>query len=172
MLSRAIGFVFLTILLLWFTLRRPYRHRFPRFFAFDALLGLVFLNAPWWFVEFASPPQLASWGLLMGSMLLALHGFWMLKTRGAPDEDIENTTHLVQEGAYRWIRHPLYTSLLLLGLGVVFKRVSWVSMVLFCILFLSLLWTVKYEERENVERFGQPYQEYMRRTRRFIPYLY
>ena len=169
---RVMGFMFLTILLLWLTLRRPYRHRFPRFFAFDALLGLVFLNAPWWFIEFKSSSQLASWGLLMGSFLLALHGFWMLKTRGAPDEDIENTTHLVQEGAYRWIRHPLYTSLFLLGLGVVLKHVSWESVVLFCILLLALFWTAKFEEQDNVQRFGRPYQEYMRRTRRFIPYLY
>lgn len=169
---RAIVFVILTVLLLWFTLRRPYRHRFPRFFAFDALLGLVFLNAPWWFGECLSPAQLLSWGLLIGSILLALHGFWMLKNRGAPDEDIENTTHLVQEGAYRWIRHPLYTSLLLLGLGVVFKHVTWESVVLLCLLLLALLWTAKFEEQDNVQRFGRPYQEYMRRTRRFIPYLY
>ena len=165
-------FAFLTILLLWFTLRRPYRHRFARFFAFEAILGLVFLNAAWWFENFASPMQLISWGLLIGSLILALHGFWMLKKRGAPEGDIENTTHLVQEGAYQWIRHPLYTSLLLLGAGILLKQLSWIGAGLFTVLLLSLVRTAEVEEQDNLKRFGHPYQEYMESTRKFIPFLY
>ena len=110
-------FLVLSLLLLFFTLRRPHRHRFFRFFAFESLLGLVIVNADAWFRNPGSPLQLISWFLLISSFLLAWHGFRMLRIFGRPDDDLENTTQLVNAGAYQLIRYPLYSSLLLLGSG-------------------------------------------------------
>ena len=42
---------------------------------------------------------------------------WIVNTVGAPKEDIENTSRLVSVGAYRYMRHPLYCTLLLGGVG-------------------------------------------------------
>jgi protein-S-isoprenylcysteine O-methyltransferase Ste14 len=165
-------FSVLSISLLVFTLRRPHRHRFFRFFAFECTLGLVVLNADSWFLDPTSVLQIVSWLLLSGSLLLALHGFHMLRSFGAPEEDLENTTELVDTGAYRYIRHPLYASLLLLGLGAFLKSPSGYGILLLVLLIVFLYATARVEEADNLERFGQLYAEYMETTRMFVPFLF
>jgi hypothetical protein len=101
--------------ILWFSwpsLRRPRSHGFFRFFAFEATLGLILLNLRDWFRAPFSWHQLISWVLLVSSLLLVIHGFYLLRRIGRPVGDFEQTTHLVRVGAYRYIRHPLYASLL------------------------------------------------------------
>ncbi len=165
------GFVLLSLALLWFTLRRPHAHRGYRFVAFEAILTLVFLQADRWFIDPLRPVQLLSWIALAVSLGLALHGFYLLRTQGAPNQDIENTTLLVTTGAYRYIRHPLYASLLLFGIGAALKQLSPLVAALVLILILAVYATAKVEERSNLERFGDTYRDYMSHTRMFIPYL-
>lgn len=164
-------FVILMTFLLGFTLRRPHRHRFYRFFAFVSLLGLVLVNAPSWFRDPYSPTQLVSWLFLACSLLLAAHGFWLLRIVGAPEGDFESTTCLVTVGAYRYIRHPLYCSILLGGVGAFFKSPTWLGLGLLGTLAAFVYATAKIEEGENIKRFGGTYQEYMERTKMFFPYL-
>jgi len=164
-------FIIITAFLLVFTLRRRHGHRFYRFFAFESLLGIVLMNAPDWFREPYSPTHLVSWGFLACSLLLAIHGFTLLKRMGAPEGDFESTTRLITAGAYRYIRHPLYCTLLLGGVGAFLKRPTWVGLWILGILAGFLYATARIEERGNVERFGESYREYMKRTKMFIPYL-
>ena len=70
-----------------------------------------------------------------------------------------------------YVRHPLYSSLLLLGWGAFFKNPSWIGLGLAACATLFLVATARVEETENVRYFGPEYREYMRRTRMFIPYL-
>jgi len=97
-------------------------HGFYRFFAFELLTALVLVNAPSWFHNPLSAPQLVSWSLGAASLALAIEGFRLLRVVGRPssaaggasDLGFERTTQLVTVGAYRFIRHPLYSSLLAL----------------------------------------------------------
>ncbi len=156
----------------WPHLRTPTRHGFYRVFAFEALLGLVLLGAPVWFVDPLSARQVVSWILLAASLVLAIHGITILHRFGAPQAGIETTQHLVQEGMYRVIRHPLYLSLGLVGAGAALKRPGAWSGALLLVLGALLLATALVEERENLARFGGAYRDYMRRTWRFIPFLF
>lgn len=165
-------FLILSIALLTFTLRRPYAHRWYRWVVFECLLALVILQAEVWFTDPFSVLQLFSWIALTGSFLLAIHGFSLLRRLGAPDQDIEATTRLVREGAYRFIRHPLYASLLLFGFGVALKRLSLISIALLLILLLAVYATARVEEQANLERFGDEYQQYRQVTKRFIPFVW
>jgi protein-S-isoprenylcysteine O-methyltransferase Ste14 len=85
---------------------------------------------------------------------------------------MEKTTELVKVGAYRYIRHPLYSSLLFLSWGVFFKNPSWVAVFLAVISTFALTMTARMEETENVHFFGLAYQDYMKQTRMFIPFLF
>ena len=85
---------------------------------------------------------------------------------------IEKTTRLVTTGAFRYIRHPLYSSLLLLAWGVFFKNPSWAGICLALGATAFLVATAMVEEAENLLYFGPVYREYMRRTKMFIPYLF
>jgi len=164
--------VFFSVLLLAFTLIRPHPYRFTRFLAFDSLLGLIFLNADSWFADPFSGKQIISWIFLAGSLFLAIHGFTLIKTEGNPTGDFEDTTRLITRGAYRFIRHPLYSSLLLFGLGAFLKGPSLLGVGLMGALFTGVILTARIEEKYNLERFGEEYQHYRDKTKCFIPYIY
>jgi protein-S-isoprenylcysteine O-methyltransferase Ste14 len=89
----------------------------------------------------------------------------------APMLDFEKTTTLVTTGVYRYIRHPLYSSLFLLGWGIFFKDPSWFGGGLAAAATLLLVATAKMEERENLRYFGAEYREYMQRTKLFVPFI-
>ncbi len=154
------------------SLRDRRSHGFFRFFAWEAILALVLLNAPAWFRRPFSTGQIISWLLLLGSILLAIHGFWLLRSVGHPQGTIEATTCLVRVGAYRYIRHPLYASLLLLAWGAFFKNVSLSGGLLALLASLCLYATARAEEGEMLRKFGEEYAGYMRSTRRFVPFLF
>ena len=154
------------------SLRDPRAHGFHRFFAFEAMLGLILVNADRWFEDPFSARQGVSWALLLASLMLAGHGFHLLRVAGRPRGSIEDTTELVSRGAYRWIRHPLYGSLLLLAWGAFLKDVSVVSWGLALAASGFLVATARVEEAENLKKFGEPYAAYMRRTKMFLPRLF
>jgi len=161
-------------------LKEHHLYGFPRFFAFEAILGLVVLNAGEWFNQPFSIPQLISWTLLLASAYLAYLSIQVLRTLGAPADSaqetgkqpFEKTTQLVTTGPYRRIRHPLYASLLYLAWGVFLKQINLVTILLAIVASLALLLTAVYEERENLLKFGDEYADYMQHSKRFIPIIF
>jgi protein-S-isoprenylcysteine O-methyltransferase Ste14 len=160
------------VLFSWSALRSREAHGFYRFFAWEAILALILINLREWFTDPFSPLHLLSWALLVLSIFLAIHGFRLLRRVGRPQGSFENTSRLVTQGAYRYIRHPLYASLLCLAGGAWLKQVAPLTVVLFALAAIFLYATAKVEERENLARFGPEYAEYMRRTKMFIPYIF
>ena len=178
----AVVFVVGSVPIVWLSRRsffRPAYHGFPRFFAFEAILALLVLNAPYWFVRPFGVPQLASWLLLSVSVVLIVWSSLLLRRFGQPRPisgespmfELENTERLVTTGIYRYIRHPMYASLLFLAWGVLLKSISIGTVVLAGIATIALMATAKAEEAEDRVRFGQAYGEYMKRTHRFVPFL-
>ena len=156
----------------WRSLRDPRSHGFYRFFAFEFFVVLVLLNIERWFRDPFSALQIVSWLLLLSSFLLAVHGFYLLHEIGKPKGGVENTTVLVTRGAYKCIRHPLYSTLLLGGLGVFFKDPSLLAGILVLVTLGFLIATTKAEEAENLKRLGADYADYMKTTKMFIPFLF
>ncbi len=80
------------------------------------------------------------------------------------------TEPLVVAGPYRLVRHPLYSGVdgLTFGIGLLVVR-PWALLGALTLALWFLLVLAPFEERELVALFGAPYQEYMRRTRRFVP---
>jgi protein-S-isoprenylcysteine O-methyltransferase Ste14 len=95
----------------------------------------------------------------------------ILKTSGSPKKDIEDTTELVVVGAYKYIRHPLYCSLFLAGIGAFLKDPNIYGLFILLILFIFVFLTAKVEERDNLLKFGSAYREYMEKTKMFIPFV-
>jgi protein-S-isoprenylcysteine O-methyltransferase Ste14 len=85
---------------------------------------------------------------------------------------IEKTTQLVMAGIYRYIRHPICSSLLFLAWGVCFKHPAWLPLGLAVIATCCLIMTARKEEAENLRYFGTSYQDYMKRTKMFVPFLF
>ena len=163
------------------SLTRPRSHGFYRFFVFEAIMALLLLNARQWFRDPFAWHQLISWFLLVGSLIPLVAGLRALHIYGAPNSSnrneagllaFERTSRLVSEGIYRYIRHPLYSSLLLLTWGIFFKSPSGIAAVLGFVATVGLVLMAIMEEAECVRAFGPEYQAYMRHTRRFIPRVY
>lgn len=161
------------------SLKAPRCHGFYRFFAFEFLLMLVILNVPGWFANPFSWNQTISWPLLLCSLMLIIHSADLMLILGlsegavphSPNLAFENTTHLIIVGAFRFIRHPMYTSVMLLVWGVAMKDPALPSFCLALVVTAFLFTTAKVEERENIDRFGEEYRHYMKKTRMFIPFI-
>ena len=161
-------------------LSKPGSHGFYRFFAWEAILGLIALNHRIWGMEPFSPHQMTSWLLMLTSIALVIVGVTTLKRQGAPSAqrddgsfyEFEKTTQLVTHGIFAYIRHPMYASLLALAWGAYFQDPSLIGTLIAGIASISLWLTAVTDEKECLAYFGQPYADYMRRSKRFIPYLF
>jgi protein-S-isoprenylcysteine O-methyltransferase Ste14 len=161
-------------------LLKPRSHGFYRFFAWECILGLVVLNFPMWHTNPFAPHQLVSWVLLIASPVMAIEAVRLLRRVGRPSAvradaelySFEKTSTLVTTGIYRHIRHPMYAALLFLAWGAFLKDASPAGVVLVLVASTMLLLTALRDEVECSEHFGAAYAEYMRGTKRFIPYVF
>jgi protein-S-isoprenylcysteine O-methyltransferase Ste14 len=160
------------ILFSWFlSVKHKRYHGIARFFSFESIFILVYLNVKIWFHNPFSLYQIVSWILLFMSLYFAFAGYILLKKVGKPTTNFENTSTLVKTGLYNYIRHPLYLSLFLLGTGVMMKHPGNVQLILGAVNLISVYITARIEEREMIARFGNDYNEYMKETKMFIPFL-
>lgn len=176
-------FVIGTMIFVWLSrtpLRHPGSHDFYRFFSWEAMLLLWILNRKSWGEHPFSAHQLASWPLLLSSVVLVILGIVALKTFGKPSQqrddrklyEFEKTTSLVTSGIFRYIRHPMYASLLFLTWGAYLQDPSWLGFALAVISSVFLLLTALTDEKECLEYFGEAYAAYIKKTWRFIPCLF
>jgi protein-S-isoprenylcysteine O-methyltransferase Ste14 len=161
------------------SLRNFHLHGFYRFFAWEAALALLLLNIDQVVYGASNIPQTIAYLCLGISLLLAAHGFVVLRKVGKPDTKrtdpallwVEKTTVLVTVGAYKYIRHPLYCSFLFLTWSVFFLLPSWRGFGLAFTATFSLVLAARMEEIENLRYFGAAYAVYMKQTKRFIPFV-
>lgn len=154
------------------SLRSLRTHGFYMFFAFEALLMLLFFNIDFLFEGALSWHGMLSWVFLVISAFLAISGFYGLKKYGESVEGWEETTHLISEGIFRYIRHPLYTSLSLLAIGIFLKHITIPSSITFFVAISSLVTASLVEEKENTAKFGSAYREYAKTSKRYIPFVF
>ena len=166
-----IGTIVIILFSYFFSIREKRYHGIARFFSFESIYILILLNYRMWFREPLSIHQIFSWIFLVSSIYPGIAGYLLLQNRGKPDKSIERTTELVKSGLYKYIRHPLYCSLLLFGTGVMLKDPGAFQIVLGIINALAIYLTARIEEKEMIMKFGQSYKEYMHETKMFIPYI-
>jgi len=169
--------------LIWISrksLFKPRVHGFFRFWAWEAILGLVVLSAPAWFREPFSIRQMISWLFLLAGLFLVVESVRLLRRLGKQDRSrqdvnlvgLEKTSTLVRSGLYKYIRHPMYSSLLFLAWGAFLKKPAWPGGLLALAASVLLVLTAKTEEAEDVLYFGPSYQDYRRQTKMFLPFIY
>jgi protein-S-isoprenylcysteine O-methyltransferase Ste14 len=164
----------------WKSLRVARSHGFYRFFAWEAILALILINSGQWFSDPFAILQIVSWAFLLVSLFLLGQGFYLIRIAGKPDGrrqddtllSFEKTSALVTSGIFRYIRHPLYGSLLFLSWGAFLKELNWYSACLVLGASFLLVKTARADEAECVRYFGSPYEEYMRRTKMIVPFLF
>jgi protein-S-isoprenylcysteine O-methyltransferase Ste14 len=166
------GTIFI-ILFSWFlSIKHGRYHGIARFFAFESVFIMVMLNLRVWFAYPFSAIQLVSWLLLCSSLYFVIYGYVLLKSIGKPQGgNFENTTVIVKTGLYKYIRHPLYLSILLAGTGVMLKDTGTIQLILGAVNLIAVWFTARIEENEMIARFGDDYRVYMKETKMFIPFV-
>jgi protein-S-isoprenylcysteine O-methyltransferase Ste14 len=113
---------------------------------------------------------LAGWLCAISSFALrrqaiaALGKFWSLHV------EIRDRHELIRTGPFRWVRHPTYLSMILelLAAGLILK--AFFTLVAVSVLFIpALLLRLRIEETALVDKFGDAYREYRRRTPALFP---
>jgi protein-S-isoprenylcysteine O-methyltransferase Ste14 len=178
----------------WYVIRYPFERRAKRVRVVadrrspsemiglsSALFGLAILPA---FYVATGIPEAAdhptsAWAVALGALIFA-SALWVFRRshkelgrNWSITLEIRERHALICAGPYAVIRHPMYTSFMLMGLGQAFLLSNWVAglagLVGFAILFFL---RVGEEERMMLENFGPEYRVYMERTKRIIPYIY
>jgi len=158
---------------------RPHTHGFARFFGWEIMIWIYLSVKTFWFVKIFSFHQIVSWILLAISVFFALKGFVNLLLKGKPSKErsekhlfnFEKTTELVETGIYKYIRHPLYASLIYMRWGMTLKNPTFMLIILTITATWLFYITAKKDEKECVEYFGEKYSKYMNHSKMFIPYV-
>jgi protein-S-isoprenylcysteine O-methyltransferase Ste14 len=168
----ALGTVLIILFSWYFSIKEKRYHGITRFFAFESIFLLVLLNFKVWFREPFSLHQIISWIFLIASIYPAMAGYLLLRRKGNSEESFENTTVLVKSGLYKYIRHPLYSSLFLLGTGVMLKNPGTFQLIAGAINLIAVYLTARIEEKEMIARFSSQYTDYMNETKMFVPFIF
>ena len=108
---------------------------------------------------------------IAGGLLLAV----TFRTLGKnlTDTVVTRAAHtLVTRGPYRWVRHPFYLATALAVAANSLVTANWFLALTGGIAFGLLVIRTRIEEEKLIERFGEDYREYMKRTGRFLPRLF
>lgn len=79
---------------------------------------------------------------------------------------------LVTGGVYRYVRHPISLAVLIYGPGIPLIFSSLYGFLITLALIPLVLYRIEIEERMLIQKFGDEYRDYIRRTKKLIPFLY
>ncbi len=105
--------------------------------------------------------------VLMGWALLTLRRNYQLGGSAPRSQD-----HMVVDGPYRYIRHPMYSAALGISLGLACLTQSLAFLAVFLIYVALLSGLIPLEERELEKAYGLQFTGYQRKTKRLIPAIY
>jgi len=139
------------------------------------VFGLEYIFAPGTF-EFAYLIEFPPWMRWLGVVMLTI-GISLLWTAhhhlGKSFHSLvvlKEKQELVTSGPYKWIRHPIYTAYFLNYIGGGLLAANWVLMFVPVLFFGMMVYLrIGEEEAAMIEKFGDEYRAYMKKTGRFLP---
>lgn len=137
------------------------------------LSPLVYLINPNWmnWSKIGLPESIRWLGVGIG-VLCTFGIYWLFSSIGSgitPTSATRKEHKLVTRGIYRWIRHPLYTigSSFIISFGMMAD--NWFIAAFGILAFILMASRTPKEEANLIEKFGDEYREYMKRTGRYLP---
>lgn len=119
---------------------------------------------------------LGRWSLIAGLVLMSAGlavRVWAVLSLGVnfrTTVEVEQGQAVVDRGPYRFVRHPSYTGLTIIAVGVGLASGNVVVLAVFIVLpFAAVLRRVAVEEAALTQVIGQPYVTYQEHTKRLVP---
>ena len=134
---------------------------------------IIYLLNPAWmqWAEVQLPDWMRWLGVTSGALSVPLM-FWLFRSIGKNITQTVKTREnhkLVTTGPYRWVRHPLYSVGTTLFLSFALMASNWFMAVVTLMSWVMLMIRLPNEEQHLIEKFGENYKAYMKRTGRLIP---
>jgi protein-S-isoprenylcysteine O-methyltransferase Ste14 len=142
---------------------------------FSALVGWLIAYAfnPVWVqaLDFPLPAWLRWVGFILGLAGLALLAWTeaVLGRHWSAQLQLRQEHHLVTSGPYARVRHPLYASMVVFGVGFALLTANWIFAALAALIIIGLFARMPREEQMMLEQFGDEYRAYMHKTGRLFP---
>ena len=106
------------------------------------------------------------------SIILGLIAIFYMRPRNLSVSPLpKQQALLIKSGPYHWIRHPMYSAVLLFCFARFLGIHTRFSLLILIILFVILMFKMSFEEKMLKEKF-ESYAEYIRETKRLIPFVY
>jgi len=97
--------------------------------------------------------------------IASLGRFFTVRVMTRPDQTV------VESGPYRYVCHPSYSGSLVTLLGVLLCSTNWLTLACFALALPGFLYRIRVEEGALLDALGQPYRDYMGRTKRLVPFV-
>lgn len=109
--------------------------------------------------------------LVLSGLGLAIYARLSLKGNWSITVEVKQTHELICSGPYRWVRHPIYTGLLLAFIGSALTVGQWRGVVGILIVYVTLRRKSRVEEHYMTETFGDRYRQYQREVPALVPFI-
>jgi len=110
---------------------------------------------------------------LVSGSLLRRHCFRVLGESFTGAVTVREDQRVVDEGAYRWVRHPSYTAAFLLVIGIALAMGSWLGLTVSLVVVVPCyVYRARVEEAALQASLGESYARFAATRRRFIPFVY
>ncbi len=133
-----------------------------------ALFFLFIFEIPSFQIRIPSSIKLAGIGVAIVGLLLILIALLQLNKNLSPFPSPKSGSHLIQNGVYKYIRHPIYTGILFLFSGYSLYVSSGYKLVITLLLLMLFIFKSRYEEKRLTQTFEE-YTNYQKSTGRFLP---
>jgi protein-S-isoprenylcysteine O-methyltransferase Ste14 len=131
------------------------------------ILGLVF---SWSKLPFSPVLNIVGGILILGGLLFHVYGE---KNHKQAHEKSADIVKIAKNGIFSKIRHPLYTSAIIINLGIAFAFGVLVTFIIAIVSILHWIMTALKEEEFLLQKFGEEYSLYKKEVRwRFIPRIF
>jgi protein-S-isoprenylcysteine O-methyltransferase Ste14 len=150
------------------------------FYWLPLLIGIILLGPGEWyghsllreqFVPHSNLVGIIGDGLCMAGVFLACWSRYLLGKNWSVSVQLKQEHELIEKGPYAYVRHPIYTGLLLLYSGNALIVGDWRGILAVLIVFVSFWRKFRLEEEWLGRHFGDLYDAYKRRTKALLPWI-
>jgi len=132
---------------------------------------------PWWGINerlwpYGQPLLSLAYVLMVAGLVTLIWARITLGTNWSSTVTFREGHELIERGPYRFVRHPIYTGVLLMiaGTATVLDNIS--SLLALAVCFLGHWWKLRQEEALLTKHFPDTYRDYMSRTKALIPFIF
>jgi protein-S-isoprenylcysteine O-methyltransferase Ste14 len=126
------------------------------------------------FKDTTTVPALQPLGILLTiiGLIIAIAARKTLADNWSADVELKKDHKLITTGIYKYVRHPIYTGITIMGIGTICALQSIYSVIFYTVMIGFLIYKLKKEETLLLKHFPIEYPDYMKKTKALIPFIY